>query len=246
VTGGGQGTGRGSSLALAAAGAQVVVADSFEDTGEETVALIEKAGGAARLLPNDVTSDESIRTTVAAVGDAFGRLDVLVNNGATYRATARRPIDDLTVEQWDTTMAVFVRSVWLTSRAAVPLMSAALHPAIVNHTSVAAYGVKEWLDYGTARGAVIALTKSLALELAPRGIRVNAMCVGSMGLEAVALGVVVNEDDMLTTPDFARQPIQRLGRLEDVGGAVVFLASEASSYMTGQTVVLDGGKFFLG
>jgi NAD(P)-dependent dehydrogenase (short-subunit alcohol dehydrogenase family) len=246
VTGAAQAAGRGYALALASSGGHVVVADSQQAGGHETVALIEEAGGLARFFPLDVTDEESTRAAAAFAVETFGRLDALVNNAATYGATRRRALAELTVEQWDTTMAVFVRGVWLMSKAAVPFLAASPHPVIINHTSVAAYGVDQWLDYATARGAVIALTKSMAHELARQKIRVNAIAVGSMGPEAVALGVVDNEADMMKTPDFQRQLIPRLGTEDDVGGAALFLATEASSFMTGQTLVLDGGKFFLG
>ncbi len=246
VTGAGQAAGRGYALALAAAGGHVVVADRHRGGGQETVVSIEKAGGSARFFPLDVTEEESTQATASFAVETFGRLDVVINNAATYGATTRRAMTDLTVDQWDTTMAVFVRGVWLMSKAAVPFLSDSPHPAIINHTSVAAYGVDHWLDYGTARGAVIALTKSMARELAPQRIRVNAVAVGSMGVEAVALGVVEDEGQMLDTAEFKRQLIPRLGTEDDVAGAALFLATEASSYMTGQTLVLDGGKFFVG
>jgi NAD(P)-dependent dehydrogenase (short-subunit alcohol dehydrogenase family) len=246
VTGGAQAAGRGYAVALASGGGHVVVADRPDVEGQETVTLIEKAGGSARFFPLDVTDQDSTTAAAAFAVETFGRLDVLVNNAATYGATRRSALTELTVEQWDKTMAVFVRGVWLMSKAAVPFLSASPHPAIINHTSVAAYGVDQWLDYATARGAVIALTKSMAHELARLRIRVNAIAVGSMGTEAVALGVIDDEADMLKTADFKRQLIPRLGTQDDVGGAALFLATEASSYMTGQTLVLDGGKFFLG
>jgi NAD(P)-dependent dehydrogenase (short-subunit alcohol dehydrogenase family) len=246
VTGGALAAGRGYARALASAGAQVVVADSFEEAGRETVALIERDGGSARFCPTDVTDEESTRSTAAFAIESFGRLDIVVNNAATYRATVRRPLTELTVAQWDTTMAVFLRGPWLMVKAALSHLSASPHASVINHTSVAAYGVDYWLDYGTARGAVIAMTKSMAHELAPQKIRVNAVAVGSMGIEAVSLGVVEDEQVMLHTADFKRQLIQRLGTEHDVAGVAVFLASEASSYMTGQTVVLDGGKFLIG
>jgi NAD(P)-dependent dehydrogenase (short-subunit alcohol dehydrogenase family) len=246
VTGAAQAAGRGYARALASGGGHVVVADRHEAEGHETVSIIEKAGGSARYIPLDVTDEQSTLAAAAFAVETFGRLDALVNNAATYRTTRRRALTEITVEQWDTTMAVFVRGVWLMSKAAVPFLSVSPHPVIINHTSVAAYGVDQWLDYATARGAVIALTKSMANELARHRIRVNAIAVGSMGTEAVALGVVDNEADMMQTADFKRQLIPRLGTEDDVGGAALFLATEASSYMTGQTLLLDGGKFFLG
>jgi NAD(P)-dependent dehydrogenase (short-subunit alcohol dehydrogenase family) len=246
VTGAAQAAGRGYARALASAGAHVIVADSFEDDGRETVALIEAAAGSARFFPLDLTDEHSTRAAASFAMDTFGRLDILVNNAATYGSTTRRALTELTVEQWDRTMTVFVRGPWLMAKAAVPFLRNSPHGAIINHTSVAAYGVDHWLDYGTARGAVIAMTRSLAHELARWRIRVNAVAVGSMGVEAVALGVVQREAQMLETADFQRQLIPRLGTADDVAGVALFLASEASAYMTGQTLVLDGGKFFPG
>ena len=246
VTGGGHAAGRGYARALAAAGARVVVADPFGDAGAETVRLIESDGGTARFFPVDLTAEPSITEAVAFAVASFGGLDVLVNNPNRYRDTTYTRLADMTVEHWDETMAVLVRGTFLACKAAVPELAKAPHPAIVNHTSSAAYGVRNWLDYGTARGAVIAMTKSLAKELAPLRIRVNALCVGSMAVEAISLGVLEREEQMTSTPDFQRQLIPRVATEQDVAGPVVFLASEASGYMTGQTISFDGGKFFLG
>lgn len=246
VTGSGQAAGRAYARALAAAGADVVVADEFDDAGPETVELIDKDGGSARFFRLDVTDPDSVREAVAFTVATFGRLDVLVNNPNRYRDTKFTPLADMTVEHWDKTMAVMVRGTMLMCQAAVPELAKAPHPVIVNHTSSAAYGVRNWLDYGTARGAVIAMTKSLAKELAPLGIRVNALSVGSSPSEAIALGVVESAEQMMSTPDFKSQLIPRLAGDDDVAGPIVFLAGDASSYMTGQTIEYDGGKFLLG
>jgi NAD(P)-dependent dehydrogenase (short-subunit alcohol dehydrogenase family) len=224
----------------------VAVADEFPDAGAETVRVIEKDGGTARFFGVDVTSEASVHAAVAGAVAAFGRLDVLVNNPSRYRDMTFTALADMTVEHWDRTMAVMVRGVLLACKAAVPSLAKSPHPAIVNHTSSAAYGVRNWLDYGTARGAVIAMTKSLAKELSSRGIRVNALSVGSSADEAMALGVVDRPEQMMSTPDFRNQLIPRLCLEDDLYGPVVFLASEASGFMTGQTVEVDGGKFFLG
>lgn len=246
VTCGGQGVGRAYARALAAAGAAVVVAEPSTAAGDETAASIEKDGGTARSIFLDVLDPSSHRAAVELAAAELGGLDVLVNNPARYGGTHFTALADLTVEEWDTTMTVMVRGVMLMCQAAAPVLAASPAPAIVNHTSSAAYGVTNWLDYAAARGAVIAMTKSLAKELAPLGIRVNAIAAGSLGIDAVALGVVEDEAVMLTTSDFQRQLIPRLGTEQDVAGPVVFLATEASSYLTGQTIACDGGKFFLG
>jgi NAD(P)-dependent dehydrogenase (short-subunit alcohol dehydrogenase family) len=246
VAGGGRAAGRGYARALAAAGARVVIADQFEDAGAETVSLIEKDGGTARTCPLDVTNEDSFRDTVRVTTGSFGRLDVLVNCPNHHRDTPFAALGDMTVAHWDETMAVMVRGTFLACKAAVPELAKSPHPAIVNHTSTAAYGVRNLLDYGTARGAVIAMTKSLAQDLAPLRIRVNALCVGNMAVEAISLGIVEREEQMTSGPEFQRLLIPRVSTEEDVAGPVVFLASEASAYITGQTIVCDGGKFFLG
>jgi NAD(P)-dependent dehydrogenase (short-subunit alcohol dehydrogenase family) len=246
VTGAGHAAGRAYARALAAAGARVAVADEFPDAGAETVRLIEKDGGTARFFPVDVTDAGSVRGAVDGCLEAFGALNVLVNNPSRYRNTSFTALKDMTAAHWDRTMAVMVRGTMLMTQAAVPELAKSPGAAVVNHTSSAAYGVVNWLDYATARGAVIAMTKSLAKELAPLGIRVNALSAGSSGDEAIALGVVQDEAQMMSTPDFKRQLIPRLCTDEDLAGPVVFLASPASAYMTGQTVEIDGGKFFLG
>lgn len=244
VTGAAQAAGRAYALGFAAAGAKVVVADKFTDTGEETVKLITEAGGTAVFAETDVTDEASAQAAVAKAVDNFGGLDILLNNAATYGATKFSPLTQITAEQWDTTMAVFVKGAFLATKAAVPVIARAEHGVIINHTTVAAYGVKQWLDYGVARGAVIAMTKSMAQELAPLGIRVNAICAGSSGIEAVALGVIDDESKMYGTPDFQRQLVQRLCSDDDLANAALFLANDASSYIIGQTLVVDGGKFF--
>jgi NAD(P)-dependent dehydrogenase (short-subunit alcohol dehydrogenase family) len=246
VTGAGHAAGRAYARALAAAGACVAVADEFADAGEQTARLIEKDGGTARFFPVDVTDEDSVRTVVDRCTGAFGNIGVLVNNPSRYRDSRFTALAEMTPAHWDRTMTVMVRGAMLMTKAAVPELAKSPGAAIVNHTSSAAYGVVRWLDYATARGAVIAMTRSLARELAPLGIRVNALSAGSSADEAMALGVVTDEAQMTATPDFRRQLIPRLCTDEDLAGPVVFLASSASAYMTGQTVEVDGGKFFLG
>jgi NAD(P)-dependent dehydrogenase (short-subunit alcohol dehydrogenase family) len=246
VTGASQAAGRGHALAFASAGYNVIVADRLLDQGRETVALAESAGGTAVFAPVDVSDEESTRALASFAVETFGRLDVLVNNAVTYGATTRRSLTELTVEQWDRTMAVFVRGVWLASKAAVPFLAQAPYPSIINQTSVAAYGIENWLDYATARGAVIALTKSMAKELASRRIRVNAIAAGGMTGEATALGVLEEQQAPNYSSLLLSQPIPRPGTAADLAGVALFLASQAAAYMTGQTVVVDGGRYLVG
>lgn len=246
VTGGGQGAGRASARGLAAHGARVIVADTFDDSGVETAELIENDGGCARFVRVDVTDEHSTRAAVESAAAIFGGIDTLVNNPNRYRDTRFTALADLTAVQWDATMATMVRGTFFMCKAAVPHLAKSTNPTIVNHTSTAAYGVRNWLDFAAARGAVIAMTRSLAKELAPAGIRVNALCIGSMASEAIALGLLDSEEQMTSTPDFAMQLIQRVSTEDDFAGPIAFLASEASAYMTGQTLCCDGGKNFLG
>lgn len=245
VTGASMGAGRGYARALARAGAQVVVADCHEEQGQETVALIKEAGGSARYADLDVADEQSTQAVAAFAAGTYGRLDILVNDAATYGATPVRALEEVTVEEWDRIMTVFVRGPWLMSKAALPFLVRSPHPSIINHTSTAAYGVNQWLHCSAARGAVISMTKSMAIELARRNVRVNAIAVGGVGVEAVALGARANAGQ-LSAAVGANQLVRRLGTEDDLAGAVVLLASAASSYMTGQTIVLDGGRFLLG
>jgi len=246
VTGGGLAAGRAYAAALAAAGARVVVADPLVDAARKTVEAIAVAGGDAVAVELDLLDEASYLAVVESAVGAFGGVDVVVNNPNRYGDTRFTPLAELTVEHWDTTLAVMVRGVMLMCKSALPALAESPHAAIVNHTSSAAYGVRNWLDYGTARGAVISMTKSLAKELAPLGIRVNALSVGSSAIEAMALGVVADEAQMVGTPDFQAQLIPRLAVDEDLAGPIVFLAGDASAYLTGQTVECDGGKYLLG
>jgi NAD(P)-dependent dehydrogenase (short-subunit alcohol dehydrogenase family) len=246
ITGAALSVGRGYARSLAAAGMHVVVADRFPNEGNALVEAVEEAGGSARFCYLDATDEESTRGAVSFTMNAFERLDVLVNNLTTYHTARFVPLTKMSVEQWDTTMAVCVRGVWLMAKAAVPFLARAPYPTIINSTTVAAYGVARWLDYGTARAAVIGMTKSMATELAAQRIRVNAICVGSVDVETLELGIVKDEKELVEKTDLTRQLIRRFGTEQDVAAVVQFLAGEGASYMTGQTVVIDGGKNLLG
>ena len=229
VTGAARRVGRAIALAMARAGADIAVHYNRSEAQARAAAEeIRALGVAAEVIQADLAEPEQIESMFSAVGERFGRLDVLVNNAAVFDRT---PIETLTAEQWDAEMAVNARAAALCIRWAVPLMSDG--GAIINITDVAAE--KGWAGfpaYCASKAALLALTRSAAIALAGRNIRVNA----------VAPGVV--EWHEATTEDrkkdlLARVPLRRAGSADDVAAAVVFLARH--DYMTGQNLRVDGG-----
>jgi NAD(P)-dependent dehydrogenase (short-subunit alcohol dehydrogenase family) len=232
---------------LAAAGAAVLIADVLEQEGTETAKSIEDDGGRAMFLALDVTDVGSTERMAATAADELGGVDVLVNNAAVFANLTRAPLTDLEPERWSRVMDVNIKGVWLCTRAAVPYMRERGGGAIVNQASIGAYGVNGLIDYATSKAAVIGFTKSAAKELGPDGIRVNAIAPGGVVTEAAATYVggdisiverLAGEGQALTTAGSLKP--------DDMVGPLLFLASDASKFMTGQTVVFDGGRFFLG
>lgn len=227
--------------ALAAEGAMVAVAD-IKDPGT-VVADIEKAGGRAIGVTADVSDEADVKAMVGRTVDAFGRLDVLVNNAAIGSNIPPIPVEDMAVEAWDALMAVNVRGPFLCVKAAVPVMRRQGYGKIVNVGSATMFsGLPDRLHYVTAKGAIYAMTRALANELGKDGIRVNT----------VAYGLIANA---VTDAEFAENPAKRdailgaraLGdhvRTDDLVGMLIYLASAESDAMTGQCLVVDGGDVF--
>ena len=183
----------------------------------------------------------------ATAAAEFGGIDILVNNAAMFAGLSAEPLTELPVERWDRVMSVNVKGVWLCTRAVVPYMRERGGGVIVNQGSIGAYGLQGFgrLDYGTSKAAVIGLTKNAAKELAPDGIRVEReIRPGGVASEA-ALGIA---GDISVVERAARetQLIPQAITPDDMVGPVLFLASDASKFMTGQTIVVDGGRYFLG
>lgn len=237
VTGGGTGLGRAMALALAEAGADVALAARRIGKLEEAAGQIRALGRRAEAVPLDLTDDESPAAAVAAAESALGPLDILVNNsgisGAGWAA-------DLPLEEWDRVVATNLRGAFLTCQAAGRGMCGRGSGAVVNVASVAGMvGVKMLSAYSASKGGLIQLTKTLALEWARSGVRVNALAPGYFLTD-------INRE-MFTSEAGARMikthiPMGRVGQPEELEGAVVFLASEASRFMTGAVLVLDGGQ----
>jgi NAD(P)-dependent dehydrogenase (short-subunit alcohol dehydrogenase family) len=240
ITGGAAGIGFAYARRFLAEGARVVVADVADP-----VAAAEKLDASGRTLGvrTDVSDAASVRAMVAAAVERFGRIDVLVNNAAVFATLTPRPFDEIPEAEWDRVMAVNVKGIWNCARAVVPVMRAGGGGRIVNVASaIVAKGTALLLHYVTSKGAVVAMTRALARELGPHGITVNA----------VAPGLILS-DSVQANPDItgfqqaaimAARSLKRDAFPDDVEGTVVFLASEDSAFMSGQTLVVDGGSVF--
>jgi NAD(P)-dependent dehydrogenase (short-subunit alcohol dehydrogenase family) len=240
ITGGAAGIGFAYARRFLAEGAAVVVADVADVTGP-----VEKLGVPERTLGirTDVSDAASVRAMVDAAITRFGRIDVLVNNAAVFATLKPRPFDEIPEAEWERVMAVNVTGPWNCARAVVPVMRRQGGGRIVNVASaIVAKGTAMLLHYVTSKGAVVAMTRALARELGPSGITVNAVAPGLILSE----GVQANPD--LTGFQLAAimqvRSLKRDAFPEDVEGAVVFLASDDSAFMSGQTLIVDGGSVF--
>ena len=238
VTGGGGGIGRASALALAQAGARVVIGDLDLAAAEATAELIVAAGGEAHALRCDVTSPDETEALVQETLRRFGTLDWAVNNAgieATQEATARLP-----VATWERTIAVNLSGVFYCMRAEIVAMRGR-GGVIVNLASVlGTVGFAGAAAYVAAKHGVIGLTKTAALEYATRGIRVNAVCPGFIETPMLARTGVTTDPERRTAIE-GLHPMARLGRPDEIAGAVVYLCSDAASFITGHALVVDGG-----
>ncbi len=237
VTGGGRGLGRAGALAFAGAGADVVLVSRTRSQLEETAALVEKLGRKALAAPADTRNAAEVDAAVQAALDAFGRIDILFNNAGT---NIRKPVVDMSDEDWHTIMDTNVQGAFLVARAVARQMVRQGSGAIINMSSMSAMSPEPTKAvYAASKGAIALLTKGMALELAPHGIRVNAIAPGYMLTSLVRGGL--DADPARKQRVLARIPLGRLGEPDEIGGALVFLASDAAGYVTGATIVIDGG-----
>lgn len=231
----GIGNGRAAAILLARAGARVLVVDRLEGAAARTVAMIEEEGGTAAPAVGDVTVEDDCRRLVGQALDTWGRLDVLDNN---VGIGSRGSVVDEDPDRWDRVMEVNVRSMFLMSRHAVPAMAAGGGGAIVNISSIAALRPGQLTAYSTSKGAIISLTRAMAVDHAGDGIRVNCVAPGPVYTP------MVHGRGMSAELREARRNASPLG-IEgtgwDIGNAVVFLSSDRARYITGQTLVVDGG-----
>ena len=236
ITGAASGMGRSEATIFAQEGAKVVVADRLEAEGRDVVDHITKAGGQARFVRIDVTSEADWQAAVQAAEAAFGKLDILVNNAG---ISGSGP-DTMSVPVWDTVMNINAKGVFLGMKYAIPAMQRAGSGAIVNISSISGFVGQDRIHmaYNASKGAVRIMTKSAAVQYAKDGIRVNSVHPGVMP--------PMRTSQASADPEWRAKmmrviPLKREGRVEEVAHAVLFLASDEASYITGTELVVDGG-----
>jgi len=237
VTGAGRGLGRAGALALAKAGADVALVSRTRSQLDETAALVEQMGRRSLVATADTRSGAEVEAAVRAAVDAFGRIDILFNTAGT---NVRKNVVDMPDEDFHTIMDTNVKGAFLVARAVARQMVVQRSGAIINMSSMSAVSAEPTKAvYAASKGAMALLTRGLALELAPYGIRVNAIAPGYMLTSLVKGGL--DADPARKQRVLARIPLARLGEPEEIGGALVFLASDASRYITGASISIDGG-----
>ncbi|MCL4288863.1 MAG: SDR family oxidoreductase [Thermoleophilia bacterium] len=236
VTGGGGGLGEGISLALAAAGASVCVADIELELAEACAARVRSAGGTATAVAVDVTDRTTVEALARTVERELGGIDVLVNNAAIY---PRRPWTEVPEEEWDAVLDTNLKGYFLCARACYPSMVERGRGRIVNLASVTFFGnLPQLLPYVSSKGGVVGFTRALAREVGSDGVTVNAISPGAF---PTAAEKIHPDPEGYNRWILDQQSLKRRGTPEDVGNLAVFLASDASSFITGQLVEIDGG-----
>jgi NAD(P)-dependent dehydrogenase (short-subunit alcohol dehydrogenase family) len=242
ITGGNSGIGKEMALLFAREGAAVVIAARNPDKGRQTVAEIEADGGTALFVQCDVRSAADCQRAIDAALARFGSLDVLVNNAGVVLAGRADDTDEAT---WDEVMDINAKGVFLMCRAAIPVMRAQGGGVIVNNASDSGIvGERRLVAYCASKGAVVLMTKAMAVDHAAEGIRVNALCPGPVYVDrwdrrAAAGGYDVSVDLARFISDV---PMKRVGSPDEIARAALFLASDASSFMTGAAILVDGGR----
>ena len=239
VTGGAGGLGRAYCLKMAEEGARIVVLDIIDKQAQQTVEEIQRKGGSAIAFVGDITSPEDTKRMAEETVKQFSRIDILVNNAAMASGITRKPFFEIPVDEWDKLMAVNLKGTFLCCRAVFPQMKTQGKGKIINISSVAAFtGGGNFIHYVTSKGGILSFTRGLAAEVGRYGICVNS----------IAPGVLDTESSRSTIGDIATAavnltPLGRLGQPNDLVGAVIFLSSDNSDYITGQTLTVDGGRY---
>ena len=236
VTGAASGIGRAAAIALAREGARVVAADVDAQGGEETARMVQEAGGESMFIAVDVSKADEVEGMVGAVVDAYGRLDCAFNN-AGVEGTAHVLTADYTEEAWDRVIDINLKGVWLCMKYEIPQLLKHGQGAIMNTSSTAGLvGSRIGMAYGASKFGVIGLTKTAALEYGKHGIRVNAVCPGSIDTPTAERLVGAEYE-----PSVGNNLTGRFAAPTEVAEAVVWLCSDAASFVTGHAMVVDGG-----
>lgn len=238
VMGGGAGTGRATVLAFAREGAKVVIADVNEAGGLETLAQVEGLGGEGVFVTADMSLAEDVERVTERARDVFGGLHLVSNNAAL--GAPNKPVAKLSEQEWDRCMSVTLRGVWLCMKYQLPLIEASGGGAIVNVASVSGIRGEAFQSaYAAAKGGVINLSKTVAVEYARRGIRVNTVCPG--GINSGGMDMYLKKMPEMRDKTLNAHAMGRLAEPEEIADAVVYLCSERASFITGHDLVVDGG-----
>jgi NAD(P)-dependent dehydrogenase (short-subunit alcohol dehydrogenase family) len=238
VTGAAYGIGRATALAFAQSGARVVLVDTSEEGGIETARIIEKVGGKTIFVRADVSSESDVKAMVERTLQAYGRLDFAFNNAGIEGA--RASTTDCTSENWDRTLNVNLKGVWLCMKYQIPVMLKQGKGSIVNCSSIAGVvGFAGSPAYTASKHGVVGLTKTAALENAQTGIRVNAVCPGV--IQTPMIDRVTGKDPNIIKQLVVGDPMGRVGQPDEIASAVLWLSSDSASYVTGQALTVDGG-----
>jgi NAD(P)-dependent dehydrogenase (short-subunit alcohol dehydrogenase family) len=240
VTGAASGIGRGTALCLAREGAAVLAADLNSQGGERVIGEIAAAGGRAVFQHTDVSSEPDIKALVERALREYGRLDIMFNNAGLVGAVG--PIEKVSADDWDRTIAVLLRAVFLGIKYAVEPMRKAGGGSIISTSSIASFLPSPYgAAYAAAKGAVISLTRAAALQLGPDRIRVNCICPGAINTPIWGSLPAFSDPAAVAQLLDNVQTIPRVGRPEDIASMVLFLASDESEWVTGQAMIVDGG-----
>jgi 3-oxoacyl-[acyl-carrier protein] reductase len=238
ITGAGQGIGAAYARSFCQEGAEVIVADINQEKSEAVVKGMTEKGYNALALTTDVADEESTQSLVRTVMEKHGRIDILVNNAAIFSTIKTKPMEEIELEEWDRLMRVNLRGLFLCCKAVLPQMKAQKQGKIINVSSATVFmGKPYYIHYVTSKAGVIGFTRALAREVGDWNIQVNCLTPGYTETE-VPRGTTTPEQKKAI---IGHQCIKRIGRPEDLLGIMVFLASNESDFMSGQTVNVDGG-----
>jgi NAD(P)-dependent dehydrogenase (short-subunit alcohol dehydrogenase family) len=235
ITGAGAGIGRDSALAFAREGAAVAIVDVREPRAQQTAELVRAEGGIARAFACDVRSLEQVEATVARVLEAFGRIDAVFNDAGTTRPGS---VVSVSLDDWEMVLDVNLRGTFYVSRTVLPHMLERGSGAIINMGSVDGLAAdRNMAAYNAAKAAIVNLSRSMAIDFGPRGVRTNCICPGAIGSPAILRTLT---DERRAAME-AVTPLRRIGRPSDIASLAVFLASDDSAYINGAAIVADGG-----